>query len=87
MISTISIVCCLEAGCVFRGGASRIGHFYIEPPGGSIDAEADSSLWHFSEALALAIHRHQGALRDLDADYDQYAPYPRIIMMPTTHPI
>lgn len=82
--STISVVCCLSAGCIVRGGSMRVGSFNVGSPDGGIEVLAEDALWHFSEALAQATKRHPIMLEYLRPDYNGYAPYSKTLHVTTT---
>lgn len=78
--STISIVCCLTAGCVVRRGYQKGHQVRVGAHDGDIVVEAKDSLWDFAEAIAQCVRR-QGAIVDaLEPDFDWYAPYERRVI-------
>jgi len=82
--STISVVCCLSAGCLVRGGYMRAGHMMIGSPDGDIEATAEDALWHFSETVGRLTAKHGAVVRHLRPDFDGYAPYAKALHLMTT---
>lgn len=75
--STISVVCCLTAGCVVRGGYMKGDEVRVGKADGDVVVNADDSLWHFSEAIAQSVRRQATIVNLLRPDFDGYAPYER----------
>lgn len=82
--STISVVCCLSAGCIVRGGYMRVGQMSVGSPDGGIEVAAEDALWHFAETLSDITRRHALVLDHLRPDFNGYAPYSKTLHVTTT---
>ena len=82
--ATISLVCCLSAGCTLRNGSMRVGANEVSSPGAAVEAPAEDALWHFSETLVRTTQHHTRIMNSFQADFDKYAPYGKSLVVQTT---